>query len=257
MADLVGKHAVVTGAARGIGAAIAEELGRRGATVVVADINTDLGEATAARIVEAGGAAIFQYCDVTVEDDIVAAIDASVGVFGGFNVMHNNAGIGAGADLLSTSNELWDRVMAVNVRGTFWGSKHAVQKMLDLGGGGAIVNTASMVSFTADPNLLAYTASKHAVLGLTRAVGAGYAKAGIRCTCVCPGDIDTDLVRDWIDSQDDPARARAELHAKYPANRIADPHEVARAAVFLASDEASWVNATALSVDGGVLATPY
>jgi NAD(P)-dependent dehydrogenase (short-subunit alcohol dehydrogenase family) len=144
----------------------------------------------------------------------------------------------------------------VNVRGVFWGCKHAVLKMREAGGG-TIVNTASALSLVSDPFLPVYTGSKHAVLGLTRSVGVAYAADGIRCNCVCPGDMQTPMIEKYWEATGDPEKARAEMAAMYPAGQIGQPNEVARAILFLACDESSYVNGAFMQVDGGLLSKVY
>ncbi|MTA81501.1 MAG: SDR family oxidoreductase, partial [Actinobacteria bacterium] len=157
-----------------------------------------------------------------------------------------------------TSNEEWQRVLDINLTGVFNGCRQAVRAMLETGGG-SIVNTASALSLSADPYLSAYTASKHGVLGLTRAIGVDptYAQAGIRCNCICPGDMATPMILQYWDSTPDPAASKAEMESHYPARRIGNPAEVANAVVFLVSDRSSYFNASHLIVDGGLLAQVY
>ena len=158
--------------------------------------------------------------------------------------------------LLETTNTDYDWVFDVNVRAVFWGCKHAVERMRKTGGG-TIVNTASALALVADPFLPVYTASKHAVLGLTRAVGVEYAADGIRCNCVCPGDMQTPMIERYWQATGKPEEARAEMEAVYPAGKIGQPSEVARAVLFLASDEASFVNGAFIQIDGGLLSKAY
>lgn len=256
MGDIRLGGAVVTGAASGLGAAIAWEVSHRGGCVVVADVDGASARRVAEQLNAAGGRAVAVHCDVTVEEDVVRAIEASVVEFGGFEMMFNNAGIAPFGALHDLDVSEWDRVMSVNARGTFLGCKQAVLAMRE-SGGGAIVNTASALSLSADPILPAYTSSKHAILGLTRAVALAYAADGIRCNCICPGDIDTALQQKFIAAQPDPETVRAQLNGAYPGGRVATPEEVAKAAVFLATQDASFVNGAALSVDGGLTASLY
>lgn len=250
---LTGRSGVVTGAASGLGYETAKLLASDGAGVVLADRDDVGGENAAAEIRASGGRAVFVHCDVTVEADVVGAIDAAREEFGHFDYIHNNAGIQFEGPLHETTNEDWDRTQAVNVRGVFWGTKHAVIAMRG-SGGGSIVNTGSGLSVHGDPFLPAYTASKHAVLGLTRAVAKSYAVDGIRCNCVCPGDMETPMVVQYWNATGDPEAARRRMADHYPAKRIGKPIEVARAVRFLISDEASYVNGAAMLVEGGVLA---
>jgi meso-butanediol dehydrogenase / (S,S)-butanediol dehydrogenase / diacetyl reductase len=248
-----GKRGVVTGAASGLGREVAKLFAEEGARVVVADVNGDGAKAVAEEI---GGDAVHQACDVTVEDQVIAALDRSVSEWGGLDFVINNAGVQVEKPLEETSNEEFDWLFNVNVRGVFWGCKHAISRMRDAGGG-AIVNTASALSLVSDPFLPVYTASKHATLGLTRSVGVAYAADGIRCNCVCPGDMQTPMIERYWEATGDPEKAKAEMASMYPAGKIGQPGEVAKAILFLASDEASYVNGSFMQVDGGLLSKVY
>lgn len=251
-----GKRGVVTGAASGLGREVARLFTAEGASVIVADMNADGAEAVAEEIRGEGGTAVAHATDVTDEGQIVAALARSGSEFGGLEFVVNNAGVQLERPLHETTNEEYDWVFDVNVRGVFWGCKHAVLKMRE-SGGGTIVNTASALSLVSDPFLPVYTASKHAVLGLTRSVGVAYAADGIRCNCVCPGDMQTPMIEKYWEATGDPEKARAEMNAMYPAGQIGQPGEVARAILFLASDEASYVNGSFMQVDGGLLSKVY
>lgn len=253
MKDKVG---VVTGAASGLGYEVSKLLASEGAQVVLVNIDVDGGERATAEIRAEGGSAVFARCDVTVESDIVNAIRTARSEFGGFDFMHNNAGIQLEVPLHETTNEQWAQINAVNLRGVFWGCKHAVLAMRETGGG-SIVNTASALSLVGDPFLPAYTATKHGVLGLTRAVGAGYAPDGIRCNCVCPGDMETPMIIKYWNATGDPEQAKIDMAAAYPAKKIGHPAEVAQAVLFLASDESSYMNASYMVVNGGLLSKAY
>jgi meso-butanediol dehydrogenase / (S,S)-butanediol dehydrogenase / diacetyl reductase len=253
---LEGKRSVVTGAASGLGREVALLFASEGARVVAADLNAAGAEAVADEINGGGGAAVAQACDVTVEDQVRAALDRCRSEWGGLDTLVNNAGVQLEKPLDETTNEEYDWIFDVNVRGVFWGCKHAVTMMRE-SGGGAIVNTASALSLVSDPFLPVYTASKHAVLGLTRSVGVGYAADGIRCNCVCPGDMQTPMIERYWEATGDPEKARREMASMYPAGQIGQPGEVARAVLFLASDEASYVNGAFMQVDGGLLSKVY
>lgn len=251
-----GKRGIVTGAASGLGREVARLFAAEGGSVVVADLDTDGADAVAAEIAEAGGTAIAQSCDVTDEDRIEAALDRSESEWGGLDFVVNNAGVQLEKPLDETTNEEYDWIFDVNVRGVFWGCKHAVERMRG-SGGGTIVNTASALSLISDPFLPVYTASKHAVLGITRSVGVAYAADGIRCNCVCPGDMQTPMIERYWEATGDPEKAREEMASMYPAKKIGQPAEVARAILFLASDESSYVNGSYLQIDGGLLSKIY
>jgi NAD(P)-dependent dehydrogenase (short-subunit alcohol dehydrogenase family) len=253
---LEGKRSVVTGAASGLGREVALLFASEGARVVAADLNAAGAEAVADEINGGGTGAVAQACDVTVEDQVRAALDRCRSEWGGLDTLVNNAGVQLEKPLDETTNEEYDWIFDVNVRGVFWGCKHAVTMMRE-SGGGAIVNTASALSLVSDPFLPVYTASKHAVLGLTRSVGVGYAADGIRCNCVCPGDMQTPMIERYWEATGDPEKARREMASMYPAGQIGQPGEVARAVLFLASDEASYVNGAFMQVDGGLLSKVY
>ena len=204
-----------------------------------------------------GGAALFEQGDVTCEADIIRAIERCQAEFGTLDVFVNNAGILGEGRLHETTNEQWDRLVAVHLTGTFWGCKHAVTAMRAAGRPGAIVNIGSILSFTGDGYLAAYTAMKSGILGLTKAIAIDYAADGIRCNCVCPGDMETPMIDEYFAGTGDALAARNEMETAYPGKRIARPEEVAAAVVYLASDEASFVNGTSLVVDGGLLAKTY
>jgi NAD(P)-dependent dehydrogenase (short-subunit alcohol dehydrogenase family) len=253
---LDGKAGVVTGGASGLGREVVLAMTREGAKIVVFDLNQERGEKVVDEARTAGGTAVFQQGDVRRESDVVAAIARCGSEFGTFNVIHNNAGIQVEAPLHETTNDEWEALHEVNLRGVFWGCKHAVIAMRETGGG-SIINTASILALTGDPFLPAYTAMKTGVLGLTRAVAVDYAINGIRCNCVCPGDMETPMIEKYFSATADPVAARAEMEDAYPGKRIAHPREVAQAVLFLASDEASFVSGTYILVDGGLTAKTY
>jgi NAD(P)-dependent dehydrogenase (short-subunit alcohol dehydrogenase family) len=256
--QLEGKYGIVTGAAQGLGRESARALAAAGACVVCVDINETGAAETASMITAAGGRAVSMRVDVSSVADIDAAIARCIAEFGGFNYIHNNAGVQLEKPLHETSNEEWQFVLDINLTGVFNGCRQAILSMMD-SGGGSIVNTASALSLSADPYLSAYTASKHGVLGLTRAIGTDstYAQAGIRCNCICPGDMATPMIIQYWNSTPDPEASKAEMAAHYPAKRIGDPAEVANVVVFLVSEQSSYFNASHLIVDGGLLAKVY
>jgi NAD(P)-dependent dehydrogenase (short-subunit alcohol dehydrogenase family) len=250
------KVAVVTGGGSGMGREVVLGIGREGGKVVVFDVNGDGAEAVAAEVAEAGGTAIPYQGDVTVAADIGGAIDRARSELGGFDVIHNNAGVQLEKRLHDTSEDDWDWVNTVNMKGVFLGCREAVKAMRETGGG-SIVNTASILAHTGDPFLPAYTATKTGVLGLTRAIAVDYAMDGIRANCVSPGDMETPMIEKYFNATEDPAAARAEMEAAYPGKRIAHPREVANAVLFLASDDASFVSGEFIIVDGGLTAKTY
>ena len=247
---LDGRSVVVTGVGSGLGQAIARELAAEGARVIGCDVNDEAGSATMAGI---GG---YFHADVSREAEVEALIAHAVSTHGRLDVMVNNAAIQIEEELAETSEEQLDRVLGVNLKGVFFGCKHAVRTMQPQGGG-VIVNVASILGLVADGILAAYCAAKGGVLGITRATAVQYGRDGIRCNAVCPGDIDTPLVQAYFNTADDPEALRAEVSAEYPMARIAQPREIARAVVFLAGDDASFMTGQPLVVDGGLLASCY
>lgn len=247
-----GKVGVVTGAASGIGRACALRFAAEGAVVVVADLESSSGAGAevVASITEAGGRAEWCACDVARAEDHEALIAGVVERHGRLDFAHNNAGIGVHQLLHETSDEDFDRVIAVNLRGTFLGMKRQIRQMLanPAPAGGAIVNTSSNAGLRAVTMLSAYTASKHGILGLTKNAAVEYADLGIRVNAVCPGAIMTPLM-----SEQPPARQR-EILAPQAMTRFGDPAEVAAAVVWLCSQEASFVTGVALPVDAGSVA---
>jgi NAD(P)-dependent dehydrogenase (short-subunit alcohol dehydrogenase family) len=254
---LRGKAGVVTGTSKGLGREILRALTAEGARIVALSRDAGLGQAAVDEVAAAGGEAIFYRGDVTREEDVVGAIDACRSSFGRLDLMVANAGILGEGRLHETTNEQWSDLVAVHLTGTFWCTKHALEAMRSDGKGGAIVTVGSILSFTGDGYLAAYTAMKSGILGLTKAVAIDYAADGIRCNCVCPGDMETPMIQQYFDGTDDPVAARAEMEAAYPSRRIAHPREVAAAVAFLCSDEASFVNGAPLLVDGALTAKTY
>ena len=244
-----GKVGLVTGAASGIGRACAIRFAREGAAVVVADLESARagGEETVNAIEERAGKAEFFACDVSGSDDNEALVARTVERFGRLDFAHNNAGIGVHNLLHETEDEDFDRVIAVNLRGTFLGMKHQIRQMLEQGGG-AIVNTSSNAGLRAVSLLSAYAASKHGILGLTKNAAVEYANDGIRVNAVCPGAIMTPLM-----SNESPERQQ-EILAPQAMTRFGEPEEVAAAVVWLCSEESSFVTGIAMPVDAGSVA---
>jgi NAD(P)-dependent dehydrogenase (short-subunit alcohol dehydrogenase family) len=251
MAGLVeGKAGVVTGSAGGIGRATAIALAAEGAQVLVTDLpaRTADGEETVRLITEAGGTAVWHPGDVTHDADAKATVDAVVEAFGRLDFAHNNAGIELQATVTGTTEAEWDAVMAVNVKGVWLGLRHQIERMVAQGGGGAIVNTASLAGLKAVPSLAAYIASKHAVVGLTKAAAIECAEHEIRVNCVCPAAIGTAMLTSL------PPERQQELVAPQAIKRIGEPREVAEAVVWLVSERASFVTGAAMPVDAGSMA---
>jgi NAD(P)-dependent dehydrogenase (short-subunit alcohol dehydrogenase family) len=250
---LQGKVALITGAASGIGRATAQLFAREGAAgVVVADVADEAGEATAAEIVAAGGRAVYVHADVSRDADCSAMVARAEQAFGRLDVLFNNAGIMMSGDdrAETTAEEVWDATFAVNVKGVFLGCKHGIPA-LRRAGGGAVVNTASFVAVlgAATPQL-AYTASKGAVLAMTRELAVIHAREGIRVNALCPGPLETELLMKFLDTE--AKRQRRLVHI--PMGRFGLAEEMARAALFLASDESSYTTGATFLVDGGITA---
>jgi NAD(P)-dependent dehydrogenase (short-subunit alcohol dehydrogenase family) len=254
---LEGKAGIVTGTSKGLGREILRALCAEGARIVALSRNAELGRAGVDEVLAAGGTALFQQGDVTREEDIIRAIDRCRAEYGSLDLAVSNAGILGEGRLHETTNEQWDELVAVHLTHTFWCCKHAVEAMRASGRGGSIVTVGSILSFTGDGYLAAYTAMKAGILGLTKAIAIDYAADGIRCNCVCPGDMETPMIEQYFAGTDDPAAARAEMETAYPGKRIAHPAEVASAVVFLCSDESSFVNGAPILVDGAITAKTY
>jgi len=252
MSRLGGKVALITGAARGIGAAIAEAFAREGAAVGLADLDLTGAERVAAGIETAfpGARVCALHTDVTKAESVQAAVQALERAFGPLDVLVNNAGINVFCDPLTMSDEDWRRCFAVDLDGVWNGCRAALPGMVARGGG-SIVNIASTHAFKIIPGCFPYPVAKHGVIGLTRALGIEYASRQVRVNAIAPGYIETQLTHDWWNAQPDPAAARRETLALQPMKRIGRPEEVAMTAVFLASDEAPFINASCITIDGG------
>jgi NAD(P)-dependent dehydrogenase (short-subunit alcohol dehydrogenase family) len=244
-----GRAGLVTGAASGIGRACAIRFAHEGAAVVVADLDSARpgGEETVQMIRADGGEAAFVACDVSRAEDCARAVAETVERYGRLDYAHNNAGIGVHRRLHETADDEFDRVIAVNLRGTFLGMKHQIRHMLEAGGG-AIVNTSSNAGLRAVRLLSAYTASKHGIGGLTKNAAVEYADEGIRVNAVCPGAIMTPLM-----ARESPERQQ-EILRPQALSRFGAPEEVAAAVVWLCSDDASFVTGIEMPVDAGSVA---
>lgn len=253
MTALQDKRALITGAAAGIGRATALLFGREGAAVAVVDINEAEGQAVAQAIVAEGGQATFVRADVSQAGDCRRAVQVTVEQFGGLDILFNNAGIIRRANVLETTEEEWDRVMAVNVKSIFLLSKYAVPVMV-AAGGGVIINTASGWGLVGGKDALSYCASKGAVVNMTRAMAIDHGPQRIRVNCLCPGDTDTAMLRHEARQLGQPAEVFLTGAADRPLRRIGRPEDIAQAALYLASDASAYVTGAVLVVDGGGLA---
>ncbi|MGX7004488.1 SDR family oxidoreductase [Caballeronia sp. KNU42] len=249
MTRLAGKVAVITGAGRGIGAAIASAFVREGAAVVLAELDIDLARETAARIGTADNVLAVQ-TDVTQSASVQNAVSEAEAKFGPVDVLVNNAGINVFCDPLTMTDDDWRRCFAVDLDGVWNGCRAVLPGMVERGRG-SIVNIASTHAFKIIPGCFPYPVAKHGVIGLTRALGIEYAGRQVRVNAIAPGYIETQLTHDWWNEQADPAKAKQATLDLQPMKRIGQPEEVAMTAVFLASDEAPFINASCITVDGG------
>ena len=248
---LADKVTIITGAGGGMGRVAAELFAKEGSKVVVAEFNEAAGEETVGLVQAAGGEATFVRADVSREDDARAMVEHAISTYGRLDCLYNNAGIMPEADhsVIDTDVATWDMVMAVNVRGPFLGCKYAIPAM-QAAGGGSIINIASFVALLGcSVPQDAYTASKGAILSLTRSLAVQFGPSGIRTNAICPGPVETPLLMDWL--LKDEAAKQLRL-ARNPSGRFGKPEEIVHMAVYLASDESRWTNGASLVVDGGI-----
>ena len=248
---LAEKVALITGAGSGMGRVAAQMFAAEGAKVVVAEFGEDAGTETVRLVTDGGGEATYVQADVSREEDARRMVDAAIEQYGRLDVLYNNAGIMPEADhsVVDTDVETWDRVMAVNLRGVFLGCKYAIPRMVD-GGGGSIINISSFVALLGcSVPQDAYTASKGAVLSLTRSLAVQFGPSGVRTNAICPGPIETPLLMDWLLKDEDAKRLRL---ARNPTGRFGKPEEIVNVAVYLASDESRWTNGAQFVIDGGI-----
>lgn len=250
MRRLEGKRAIVTGAGAGIGRAIALRFAEEGARVIVADIDPGSAERAAA---ELSGSAISHQVDVTRPDQMEALVRRAVDEWGGLDIMVNNAGVGVAATTPDTTEEDWDRVVDVCLKGTFLGMKFAIPAIRD-SGGGSVTNISSVAAMVGVRDRAAYSAAKGGVLALTRAAAMDHIEEGVRVNCIAPGTVDTPWVARITAGYDDPEATRAQMKARQPHGRLVSAEEIAAMAAYLASDEAGSVVGAAMVVDGGMTA---
>jgi NAD(P)-dependent dehydrogenase (short-subunit alcohol dehydrogenase family) len=245
------KVSVITGGASGMGRVAARMFAAEGARVVVADVTQQAAQSVVDEIAAAGGRAIAVVADVSKEPDARRMVDETIAAYGRIDVLYNNAGIMPESDhsVIDTSVEDWDRVMAVNVRGVFLGCKYAIPKMVEQGSG-SIINISSFVALMGCSNPQdAYTASKGAVLALTRSLAVQFAPQGVRTNAILPGPVETPLLMDWLLKDEEAKRIRL---ARNPTGRFGKPEEIVYMAIYLASDESRWTNGAAMVLDGGI-----
>lgn len=250
---LSGKVAVVTGAAMGIGKGIATVFVREGAMVSLADVNTQAGLAAETELRQQGYRVIFVPTDVSDEEQVRALMTKTWETFGALHILVNNAGIGVYTSVPQTSREQWDRCLAVNLTGVFLCSKHAIP-LIKSSGGGSIINIASVHAYQNVGGTAPYAASKGGVVALTRVMAIDHARDGIRVNAICPGWVDTPLVRSVFGASPDPEGMRRQVTSRQLLGRLGTPEDIGYAALYLASDEASFVTGTSLFVDAGLTA---
>ncbi|HUL84687.1 MAG TPA: glucose 1-dehydrogenase [Actinomycetota bacterium] len=249
---LDGKVALITGGGSGMGRVASELFAAEGAKIVLTDVNDVAGAATASGIRETGAEARYVHADVSDEAEAEAMVRTALDSYGRLDVLYNNAGVMLPDDgsVHTTGEDIWDLTLAINVKGVAFGCKYGIPAMLE-GGGGSIVNVASFVAWVgAATSQTAYTASKGAVLAMTREIAVEYARQGIRCNALCPGPIDTPLLMQLL--SDEQKRQRRLVHV--PMGRFGKAEELAKAALFLASDDSSYMTGASLIVDGGLTA---
>lgn len=248
---LDGKVAIITGGASGMGRVAGAMFAREGARVVLADVSEEAAESAAAEVRAGGGDASAVVADVSQEADARRMVEHAVATHGRVDCLYNNAGIMPAADhsVIDTDVDTWDRVMAVNVRGVFLGCKYAIPRMVEQGSG-SIINVASFVAILGcSVPQDAYTASKGAVLALTRSLAVQFAPKGVRTNAISPGPIETPLLMDWLVKDEEAKRIRL---ARNPTGRFGKPEEIVHVAIYLASDESRWTNGANLVIDGGI-----
>jgi NAD(P)-dependent dehydrogenase (short-subunit alcohol dehydrogenase family) len=253
MSALAGKVALITGAASGIGRATALLFAREGAAVALFDTNEAGGRAVAKAIEAERGKALFVHGDVTRESDARLAVEATTGRLGALDILFNNAGIIRRTTIVDTTEEDWDRVIAVNLKGVYWMSRLAVPVM-SRAGGGIIINTASVWGLVGGARAAAYCASKGAVVLLTKAMALDHGPQNIRVNCICPGDTDTPMLRQEAGMLGEPMDRHMAQAADVPLRRVARPEDIAQAALYLAGEASSYISGAPLIIDGGFVA---
>ena len=250
MERLSGKRSIVTGAGSGIGRAIALRFAAEGARVVISDVDEEAAARVAA---ETGGETLVRKTDVTSTSEVETLVQTSVEEWGGLDVMVNNAGIGVAGTTTVTTEEDYERVMDVCLRGTFLGMKHAIPAIRD-SEGGSVINMSSVAALVGIADRAVYSAAKGAILAITRAAAIDHVEEGVRVNCIAPGTVDTPWIGRITAGYDDPEEARRNMQARQPHGRLVTPEEIAAMAAYLASDESASVIGACMVVDGGVTA---
>jgi NAD(P)-dependent dehydrogenase (short-subunit alcohol dehydrogenase family) len=250
MDRLEGKRAVVTGAGAGIGRSIALRLASEGACVALADVDEEAAEKVASEI---DGETLVRRTDVTRAEEVEELVASAVEAWGGLDVMVNNAGVGVAATVVDTTEEDYERVMDVCVRGTLLGMKYAIPAIRDAGGG-SVINMSSVAALVGITDRAVYSAAKGAILSMTRAAAIDHIGEGVRVNCIAPGTVDTPWIDRITSGYDDPEEARAKMQARQPHSRFVTPEEIAAMAAYLASEEAASCIGACMIVDGGVTA---
>jgi NAD(P)-dependent dehydrogenase (short-subunit alcohol dehydrogenase family) len=254
--NLMGKVAVVTGAAGGIGRAVAIELASQGATVVLSDIRAEPLERTVRESLEAGLKVSGSVADITTPAGNQQLVADTLEKFGRIDVFHANAGVAPFEDLLQATADSIARTIDVNLKGAIHGCAAVLPAMVAQHAG-VILLTASVAAFVGDPAVPVYSATKGGLTALCKSVAVRHGPDGIRCNTICPGDVRTQMLEDYLALNADPAAARREMIDRYPLRRLAEPEDIARLAAFLASDSASWITGTDVVIDGGLTARCY
>lgn len=253
---LAGKVAIVTGAGQGIGEATAIRLAEEGASIACVDIHGETAARTAGSIDSSGGRAIAVTADIATEEGNRLMAEETANRFGGLDIFHANAAVQLMARLEDTSLEAWDRLQSTNLRGVFLGIR-AVMPLLRARGGGSVIITSSLLGIVGDVDMPAYGATKGGLRAMSRSLAAAHGPENIRFNTICPGDVDTPLNIEFLEAQANPEDARRAITDRYPLRRFASPRDIANVVLFLASDEAAYVNGTDIVVDGGLLARIY